>query len=41
MRNSKNGGKAPARQGLMLERNGLARQSRMASRKVSVSGLMM
>lgn len=41
MRNSKNGGKGPAHLGLMLERNAPARQSRMASRRVSVSGLMM
>lgn len=41
MRNSKNGGKAPARLGLMLGCNAPPQPSRIASRMVSVRGLMM
>lgn len=41
MRNSKNSLKPPAPLGLMLGCNGPRRQSRIASRNVSVSGLMM
>lgn len=41
MRNSKNGGKAPAHQGLMQTSNAPVQPSRMASRIVSVRGLIM
>ncbi len=41
MRNSKNGGKTPAHQGMMRPRNAPVQPSRIASRIVSVRGLMM